>query len=104
MSGSRASAQRQRLLSAICLRPLDQLDLVAVRVLHEGDYRGAAFDRAGLASDGAPGASHPVARNADVRHADGDVAEGGAKIVAVYPVVVGQLQHRVFTLVSIAHE
>ena len=44
-------AGRRRRTERVLVRPLDQLDLVAVRVGDERDHRGAALDRAGLARD-----------------------------------------------------
>src|SRR4051812_14088918 len=71
----------------------DELDLVAVGVFDEGDDRGAALDRAGLASDLAAAAAYAVAGLRDVGNADRDVAIGAAEVVALDAVVVGELEH-----------
>jgi len=70
---------------------LDQLDLVAIRVRHEGDHRGAALDRPWLARDIAPRGADPLARRVGVGNADGDMAVGGAHLVGLDAPVVGQL-------------
>src|SRR5690606_16011248 len=71
---------------------LDQFDLVAVRVRDEGDDRGPALDRPGFARDLAAGRLDAFAGSIGIRHADGDVAVGGAHLVAVHAPVVGQLE------------
>ena len=62
---------------------LDQLDLVAVGVLHERDHRRAALDRARFARDLAALRAHRRARGRGVGHLDRDVAVRGAELVAV---------------------
>src|SRR5690349_7751259 len=52
---------------------LDELDLVAVGIGHEGDHRRAAFHRPGLARDGAAVRANAIARRVGVRHGDRDV-------------------------------
>ena len=47
---------------------LDELDLVAVGILHEGDHRGAALHGAGLARDRAARCLHGGARRRGVGH------------------------------------
>src|SRR5690606_37287184 len=89
---------------------LDQLDLVAVGRLDEGDHGRAVLHRAGLAGDlHAPGAQR-LAGGPDVGNADRDVAEGGAEPVARRLVgaglgpVVGELEDRRVGLFAIADE
>src|SRR5574337_640969 len=66
------------------LRALDQLDLVAVRVFHEGDHGGAVLHGARLPYHlAAPGAD-VLAGLVGVRHRQGDVAVGGAQLVALH--------------------
>src|ERR1700686_1670511 len=74
---------------------LDELDLVTIRVLHEGNHRGAAFDRPRLASDGTPFFAHRAAGRGCVGNLDGDVSVPAAEIVSIHAVIVGQLEHRV---------
>ena len=65
--------------------PLDELDLVAVGILDEGDDRGAALHRAGFARDLAAGAAHRAHAAATSGTLDGDVAEGAADLVRSTP-------------------
>src|SRR5690606_2379902 len=83
---------------------LDQLDLVPVGVLDERDHGAAALDRAGFAGDTSAGVADALAGGGDVRHADRDMAVGGAEIVAIDAVVVGQLEHGGIAFVAIADE
>src|SRR5580765_1102684 len=92
-----------RRLSLRALR-LDELDLVAVGVFDEGDDRSAALDRAGFACDLAAAAANCIAGLGDVGNADGDVAEGAAEVVALDPVVVGELEHGGAVLGVVADE
>src|SRR5574337_124858 len=75
------------------LRALDQLDLVAVRVFHEGDHGGAVLHGARLPYHLAAPGTDVLAGLVGVRHRQGDVAVGGAQLVALHAPVVGQLQH-----------
>src|SRR6185436_5442233 len=93
--------QKQTLLPALAL---DELDLVAVGIFHEGDDGRATLHRAGLARDLAAGAPHLGAGARDIRHADGDVAEGAAHLVALDAVVVGELEHGGAVLAAVADE
>ena len=86
------------------LRPLNQLDLVPVRILHERDHRGPTLDRPRLARHGAARIAHLLAGGRHVGHADGHVAEAGAELIVIDAVVVGELEHGVLGLVSIPHE
>src|SRR5690606_10328058 len=83
---------------------LDQLDLVAVRILDERDHRASALYRAGFAGDAAAGGAYALAGGGDVGHADRDMAVGRAQLVAVDAVVVGELEDRGIALVAIADE
>src|SRR5437016_2853224 len=83
---------------------LDELDLVAVGVLGEGDHRGAAFHRAGLARDLAALALYPLAGFLDIGHFDRDVTEGRAEIVPLDAVVVGELEHGAALFAVVADE
>ena len=62
---------------------LDQLDLVAVRILDEGDHRGAALDGTRVARDLAALRAHGRACRGGVGHLDRDVAVAGAEVVAL---------------------
>src|SRR5512139_2048561 len=68
---------------ALDVAALDQLDLVAVRILHERDHRRAALDRPRLARDRAARGADPVARGVNVIDADGQVAIGRPQVVLV---------------------
>src|SRR5215510_13385373 len=83
---------------------LDELDLVAVGVFDEGDHRGAALYRPGLTRHLGAALAHALAGGGDIRHADGDVAEGTPELVALDAVVVGELEHRRALLVVVADE
>ena len=74
-------------------RALDQLDLVAVRILHERDHRRAALHRARLARDRCRPCAHRVAGRRGIVDLDRDVAEARAEVVAVDAVVVRELEH-----------
>ncbi len=60
---------------------LDELDLVAVGILDEGDHAAAELHRPGLPRDLPAQLLHVLARLVGVRHRDGDVAEGIAEVV-----------------------
>src|SRR5438046_7215225 len=83
---------------------LDQLDLVTIWVLPQGDYRGAALDWSRLAGDRASFFAHRAACRGGVGNLDGDMSVSGVEIVSIDAVIVGQLQHRVLSLVVIADE
>src|SRR2546421_7276667 len=83
---------------------LDQLDLVAVGVLHEGNHGGSALDGSRLASDRAALGTHRAARCRGVGNLDRNVSESGSQIVFIDAVVVGQLQHGVLGLVAVTDE
>ena len=53
---------------------LDELDLVTVWILHEGDYGGAMFHRSHFACDFAAALFHFLASPVGVVHFDGDMA------------------------------
>src|SRR5262245_43455071 len=97
-----SSTSRSRTLGAcparVCLRgrlvALDELDLVAVRVLDESDDARPALDRAGVARHLAAAPLHLCACLGGVRHGDGDVAVGRAEVVLVDAVVVSELEDR----------
>src|SRR5207253_4487702 len=77
------------------LGALNQLDLIAVRILDEGDHRGAELHRPGLAGDPGAGLPEVVAGLVDVRQADREVAEAVPELVPVLLIpVVGQLDDR----------
>src|SRR6187431_720925 len=59
---------------ALAARLLDQLDLVPVGILHEGDHRRPVLHRPGLAGDLPPGFADALADRADVVDAERDVA------------------------------
>ena len=91
---SQAMENRER--QAFALLPLDQLDLVAVGILDEGDNGGAELHRSGRARDLAAGFGDLFAQAIDVRHADREMAEAAAQIVGLLLVpVVGQLDSAV---------
>src|SRR5512142_3273689 len=67
---------------ALAARLLDQLDLVPVGILHEGDHRRPVLHRPGLAGDLPARAADALAHRVDVVDAERDVAVGRAEIVA----------------------
>src|SRR5207237_4788618 len=99
-----AAAARARRSRACPSRALDELDLVAVRILDERDHAAAELHRAGLARDLAALRLHGLARLVDIGHAERDVAEAVAEIVGLRVPVVGELDHRLLALVAVAHE
>src|SRR6267142_4725313 len=98
--GRRTSRRRTTRASA----RLDELDLVAVGIFDEGDDRGAALHRTRLARHLAAVGAHLVARLLHVRHTDRHMAEGGAELVALDAVVVGELEDCGALLVVVADE
>src|SRR3569833_4032110 len=80
----------------------DQLELVAVRVLDEGDHRAAMLHRPGLARHLAAALFDFVAGGADIVHAGGDMPKGDAELVLVHAPDVGELDRRLLALVAVA--
>src|ERR1700686_1535086 len=78
--------------------PLDQLDLVAVRILREGDHGGSVLHGACLPRDDAAAALDLGAGRLGVVHLDGDMAVAGAQLVTRRVPVVGQLEGRLLGL------
>src|SRR5262245_12373103 len=90
--GTRRGAAAPTALSAPLLRrALDELDLVAVGILHEGNDRRATLDRSGLARHRAAGRADAVAGGGSIRHGDRDVPERASHLIAADAVVVGEL-------------
>src|SRR3989442_11984268 len=85
-------------------RSLDELDLVAVGILDEGDHRGAALHRSRLARHFPAVGPDLVAGLLHIGHADRDVTEGVAELVALDTVVVGELENGGALLVLVAAE
>ena len=85
-------------------RKLDQLDAVAIGILHEGDHGGAALHRPGVAHDAAALGADRRAGGLDVLTTDGDVPIGVTQGVSVGVPIPGELEHRSFALVAVAHE
>src|SRR5260221_4679685 len=87
------------------LEPVDQLDLVAVGILDEGDHRSAALDRAGGTRNLHAAGDEPLADAVELVDADGEGAKGGAGIIGLLAIpVMRQLDHRRILLVAIADE
>src|ERR1700686_3313811 len=78
--------------------PLDQLDLVAVRILRERDHGGSVLHGACLPRDDAAAALDLGAGRLGVVHLDGDMAVAGAQLVTRRVPVVGQLEGRLLGL------
>src|SRR4051794_9890152 len=81
----RSSAMAPRPLASCAPMParlVDQLDLVAVRILDEGDHGGAVLHRPGLAGNLPAALADFFARRVDVVDADGDVPVRAAELVA----------------------
>src|SRR5262245_36160764 len=74
-------------------RRLDELDLVAVRILDERDDRPTVLHRAWLAHDLAATRADLLAHLVNVGRAKGHVSERVAELVAVRVPVVGELEH-----------
>src|SRR6185437_13882479 len=84
---------------------LDQLDLVAVGILDEGDDGGAELHRPRRAGDLDAFLGKFVAGGIDVGDADGEMAECRAELIRLFLVpVVGELDDRAAGLVAITHE
>src|SRR2546428_855443 len=83
---------------------LDQLDLVAVGILDEGDLGAAVLHRPGLAHDPGPLGAQLVAGAIDVLDAERDVPEAGAELVELRVPVVRELEDGVVALVAVADE
>ena len=83
---------------------LNEFDLIAVGVAYERNHRGAAFDRSRFPRNVAALRLDVRAGFGDVLDRDRDMAVGGADIVFVDSVVVGQFQFRVLRICAIADE
>src|SRR2546429_41564 len=100
MRRGRPSAGRARACRSSSAGLLDELDLVAVRILDEGDDAAAELHRAGLARDLAAARLYHLARLVRVGHRDRDVPEAVAEVVGLGVPVVRELDHRVLALVA----
>src|SRR5258708_38884965 len=85
------------------LRALDELDLVAVRVLDERDHAAAELHRARLERELPALRLHRLARLVDVGHAERDVDEAVAEVVRLSDPVVDELDHRLLAIISFAY-
>src|SRR5690348_10849569 len=84
---------------------LDELDLVAVGILDEGDDRGAEFHRARRARNLDPSLLQALAGGVDIGDADRQMTEGGADGVRLLLIpIVGELEHRAALLDAISDE
>ena len=83
---------------------LDQLQLVAIGILHEGDHRAPLAHRPRFAHHLAPLGADRLTGGNDVVHPDGDVAVGAAELIAVRIPVMGEFQHRRIRLLAVAHK
>src|SRR3954469_2768699 len=83
---------------------LDELDLVAIRILHERDHGRAVLHRAGLADHGAALLLDRRTRCVRVVHLDSDVTVPAADLVRPGVPVVGQLEDGPFRLRTVANE
>src|SRR4051812_44327498 len=89
---------------ALAARLLDQLDLVAVGILHEGDHRGAVLHRARLAGDLATRRADAIADGVDVVDAERDMAVRRADLVGLDAPVERQLDLRLLRISRVAEE
>lgn len=80
------------------VRPLNEFDLVPVRVGAKCDDRATAFDRTGLAGNVAPGSPNLLTCRCNIRHAKCNMTVGRAKVVSIHSVVVRELNFRVIRL------
>ena len=62
-------------------RQLNQLDLVAIGIFHEGDHRAAVLHRAWFANNPTPLASNACTGRLDVIHAQSDVSITTSEVV-----------------------
>src|SRR5579883_459209 len=86
-----------------CSATFDELDLVAVGILDEGDDGGAELHRARRPRDLDAGLAQLLAGRIDIGHADREMAEGGADRIRLLLIpVIGELDHRIGRLVAIA--
>ena len=83
---------------------LDQLQLVAIGILHEGDHRAPLAHRPRFAHHLAPLAADRLAGADDVVNPNGDMAVGRAQLVAAGIPVVGEFNHGRVGLLAIAHK
>lgn len=83
---------------------LNELDLVTIGVLDEGDDRAAVLHRPGLARHLAAALLDVLTGLVGVVHFKRDVAEGVAEFVFADTPVVGQLDHGVFGFRTVTDE
>src|SRR5579862_2555653 len=93
-----------RRLASVARLLLDQLDLVSVGILDERDDRRAMRHRAGLAHHVDAFGLQIRARLVRVRHADRQMTEAGAHVVALGIPVVGEFDDGVVVLITITDE
>src|ERR1700675_3846763 len=87
------------------LLSFDQLDLIAVRILDEGDDAAAVLHRSGRAGNLDAFLSQFLAGAVDIRNADREMSEAAADGIGfLLAPVVGQFDHRMRLLVAEAHK
>src|ERR1700752_3948556 len=103
---TRPAAPRASRMSSTCgSATLDELDLVAVGILDEGDDGGAELHRSCRARDLDARFFQALAGGVDIGDADSEMAEGGADGIGLLLVpIVGKLEHRAALLAAIADE
>src|SRR5690606_358578 len=79
----------------VAARRREQFDLVAVRILDEGQNARAVLHRAGLAGDLATAPTNVLAGLVDVLDLQSDMAVTGALLVVIDAPAVGQMYHAV---------
>src|SRR5215472_14097443 len=100
-----AAPRSSRVRSTRGSATLNELDLVAVGILDEGNDGGAEFHRTRRPRDLDAGWLETLAGGIDVGDADGEMAEGGADGIGLLLVpVVGELDHRAAVLAAVADE
>ena len=77
---------------------VDEFDLVAIRVLDEGDFGSSVFHRTRFADDLSPLAAKCLTCLVDIIDPDRNVAEGISQIVLIGVPVIGEFDHTFFGL------
>ena len=83
---------------------LNQLQLVAIGILHEGDHRAPLTHGPRFTHHLAPLAADRFAGAHDVVDTDGDVAVGRAQVIAAGVPVVGELNHSRVGFLAVAQK
>src|SRR5476651_987319 len=91
--GSRLTVRQRTYEGPSARRLLDELDLVAVGILDEGDHAAAELHRPRLARHLPALCLHRVARLVRVGHRDREMSEAVAEVIGLGVPVVRELDH-----------